>query len=712
MAGYGWDEYDARSGGRQTIHDKENKIDITTQFVKVPGGSHGGNWGVRVNGKLRDDAPSDMASTAIFYVGLEGLGVLEHTDDFNELGYEGSVNFAGQTPQLGDFKVEITAGPKFNEHPVITHPLAGEKPLERTIVNTGTAPDAAIWQTKQLFLGRLRQSIDAVRERFGEDNPPPPAQFFTIDTNDQKSGNTHFIQKVFRGNFQFDVLFSSGSSPQPMDSEQLGNSLKTVSKDFSEAYKERFPAQSPFDKSKYDPFSKSLFSNLLGGIGYFEGDQVIDKSYADEYEEENEGFWEDAAEARARNQQELVRGYSLFTSVPSRPFFPRGFLWDEGFHLLPVVDWDLGVTLEILNSWFNTMDDDGWIPREQILGPEARSKVPAEFQTQYPHYANPPTLFLTLEAVLDKLTSKRSSLSDELKASYKAQIASFYPLLERNYAWYRKTQRGDIKSYDREAFSTREAYRWRGRTPTHILTSGLDDYPRAQPPHPGELHLDLMSWMGMMARSIKRIATFLDESEDAKQFANHEDAIARNIDDLHWDNEAETYCDATIDEFEESVHACHKGYISLFPFLTGLLPPDHKHLSAILDLIKDPDELWSNHGVRSLSQKDELYGTEENYWRSPVWMNINFLILEQLFRIATSKGPQQQKAQKMYVDLRKNLVETVYKSWKETGFAWEQYNPDTGAGQRTQHFTGWTSLVVKMMTMPDLSKGVAGHGEL
>jgi len=59
----------------------------------------------------------------------------------------------------------------------------------------------------------------------------------------------------------------------------------------------------------------------------------------------------------------------------------------------------------------------------------------------------------------------------------------------------------------------------------------------------------------------------------------------------------------------------------------------------------------------------------------------------------------------MYNDLRHNLVETVYESWKETGFAWEQYNPETGKGQRTQHFTGWTSLVVKIMAMPDLSGG-------
>ena len=87
-----------------------------------------------------------------------------------------------------------------------------------------------------------------------------------------------------------------------------------------------------------------MFSNLVGGIGYFYGDSIVDRSYAAEYDEENEGFWQEAAEARRRGNQKSEGPSELFTSIPSRPFFPRGFLWDEGFHLLPVIEWDIDLT--------------------------------------------------------------------------------------------------------------------------------------------------------------------------------------------------------------------------------------------------------------------------------------------------------------------------------------------------------------------------------
>lgn len=126
--------------------------------------------------------------------------------------------------------------------------------------------------------------------------------------------------------------------------ETLTGEIKTITESFADRFSRLFAPKAPFDKPKFERFSRSLFSNLVGGIGYFHGDSVVDRSYASEYEEENEGFWDETADARSRGNERLEGPSELFTSIPSRPFFPRGFLWDEGFHLLPVIDWDIDLT--------------------------------------------------------------------------------------------------------------------------------------------------------------------------------------------------------------------------------------------------------------------------------------------------------------------------------------------------------------------------------
>jgi mannosyl-oligosaccharide glucosidase len=63
----------------------------------------------------------------------------------------------------------------------------------------------------------------------------------------------------------------------------------------------------------------------------------------------------------------------------------------------------------------------------------------------------------------------------------------------------------------------------------HVLTSGMDDYPRG-PPHAGELHLDLISWMGFFTRTMREIAEFVGETEDESNFRDIEKAIVDNID--------------------------------------------------------------------------------------------------------------------------------------------------------------------------------------
>ncbi|KAL1890141.1 Processing alpha glucosidase I [Sporothrix stenoceras] len=723
MEGYGWDEYDTRLGGTQTIHDTFNNIDITTSFIKVPGGAHGGSWGARIKGVPRPKAPTEddpdtsVKTMVVFYLGQEENGSdIRVKDvsgaDWDDHGFAGDTTFEGASEGLGDYKVVITKGT--GDHPQSDHAYSAERDLSKTVVQSLDAAEEHLWQVKPLLFRQIKETVDHVIATHDPNAAPPPWQVYQLG-NAPGSGNLQFVQRMYEGPFEFDVLFSSASAGKDVTSEDVTREIKTASESFGSHFKKAFKLQAPFAADKYKEFAHSMFSNLIGGIGYFYGYGIADRSYAAAYEEEDEGFWEDAAKARAEHRETMDGPYELFTSIPSRPFFPRGFLWDEGFHLLPIAEWDMDLTLDIVKSWFNLMDDDGWIAREQILGSEARSKVPAEFQIQYPHYANPPTLFFVVDTFVNKLrqaangtTPKElagsSNLVDntELGLEY---LRALYPRLRRQYDWFRRTQFGDIKSYEREAFSKREAYRWRGRTEAHVLTSGLDDYPRPQPPHPGELHVDLMAWMGMMTRSLLNIGEVLGmdaSTEEAQQLRSIKEAIAHNIDDLHWSEDEGCYCDATIDDYEENKLVCHRGYISLFPMLVGLLEPSNPKVGRLLDLLGDEDELFSPHGLRSLSKKSELYGTAENYWRSPVWININYLALVSLQNLGQQEGPFRARAADLYNRLRRNIVDTVYASWKETGFAWEQYNPETGKGQRTQHFTGWTSLVVKIMAMPEV----------
>lgn len=749
MAGYGWDEYDIRKGGVQTIHDSGNHIDITTSFVKVPGGANGGSWAARIKGVPRPGVPDDVRTQMILFLGQEGFGsILEPQADGDQDGFPGDVTVTGRSESLGDYKVVITKGTG-------EHPAGGEynedHDMEKTVVQSMNLPPEFLWQAQRIVQRQVGEKVTGIKDQLSQENMPPAWQIFALP-NKPSAGNTQIVQKIFEGAFEFDILFSSASAGKELTSDDLTREIKETTESFGERFTSVFAPQAPFNADEYSKFGRSMFSNLIGGIGYFYGQHLVDRSYAPEYEEDDEGFWEAVAEAKNRKQQKLEGPYELFSSIPSRPFFPRGFLWDEGFHLLPIADWDMDLVLEILKSWFNLMDEDGWIPREMILGDEARSKVPEEFQVQYPHFANPPTLFFIIDTYINKLqkiangsaASQKEKLSqgESLGTAYLDNasvgldyLRQLYPLLRRQFEWFKRTQAGDIKSYDREAYSSKEAYRWRGRTPRHVLTSGMDDYPRPQPPHPAELHVDLMAWVGLMAKSLINVGQTVGMAEDVEEYKKVLDAIEHNLDDLHWSEKEGCYCDATIDDYEENQLVCHKGYVSLMPFLTGLLKADSPKLGRILDLIGDEDELWSPHGIRSLSKKSEHYGSDENYWRSPVWININYMAVTQLHvsilppllsprdnwtqaddlkqNVATQPGPHQAKARDLYSRLRKNLVETIYKSWKATGFAWEQYNPETGEGQRTQHFTGWTSLVVKIMAMEDLSSGggAGGHAK-
>ncbi len=60
LSGYTWTEYDPKEGGVQVIKDPRNNVQITTEYLKVPGGDHGGSWAARLKGEPINDGKTSL----------------------------------------------------------------------------------------------------------------------------------------------------------------------------------------------------------------------------------------------------------------------------------------------------------------------------------------------------------------------------------------------------------------------------------------------------------------------------------------------------------------------------------------------------------------------------------------------------------------------------------------------------------------------------
>jgi mannosyl-oligosaccharide glucosidase len=738
LGGYGWTYHDGRSLAVQEIRDTENNYLLKTSWLKTTSeASKGaGSWAVRIEGRVIDESRPASLST-IYYAALESSnaafqptfekekyidGLPSKGDDLPD-GRFFVANKAGE--DLPGFSMRFTDTPGFKNSP--PRPELNEQNLEHEAEFISSRshwhyfgagiPKESLWRGKDVILSDISTSVKQAFSSYGQDALPSPADLLTLKDGLADGSNFVALQRSFTGNFSLDVFYDSEDSPA--SSLLDGQSLSVALEASKQAYQLKFdqvlpPQEIGADSAQRQNFARELTSQIVGSVGYYHGQSIVDRSFTHDYDDI-------AAEPKPADPQ-LTPPSELLTATPSRSKFPRGFYWDEGFHLAHIGVWDPSLSLEILRSWINLIDEDGWVAREQILGEEARSRVPSEFQTQYPTYANPPTLAIIVtdylnrleerhsdifpleasdvgdaEAVLQGAASSSSYIEDPLVA--RDFLTSIYPKLRTHYLWFRSSQRGQIKEWDRSARARNEAFRWRGRTKDHVLTSGLDDYPRAPTPHVGELHLDLHCWMGSFAEAMIKVARALGEDDDAEEYERSYKGIVANVDDLHWNEAENMFCDASVDENDESFHVCHRGYISLFPLLSQVLSVDNPHLDGILDMMYDPQHLWSSFGLRSLSKQDEFFGKGEDYWRGPIWMPMNYLVLRALKKkYAALPGPYQAKAAKVYAELRTNVVNNVLKEYERTGYTWEQYHPETGHGQRSHPFTGWTSMTAMIMS--------------
>lgn len=188
-------------------------------------------------------------------------------------------------------------------------------------------------------------------------------------------------------------------------------------KEFYERFEGNFHLKKKGFNASAIEFAQAAMSSLIGGIGFFHGASKVQSVH----NSAPVPYW----------------NTSLYTAVPSRSFFPRGFLWDEGFHLLLINKWNPEISVDIISHWLDLMNVEGWIPREQILGEEALIRVPDEFVVQRNNVANPPTLIMALHDLLQRHKSW-------MFFNHKHTLQRMWPKLAAWYQWLNRTQSGSL----------------------------------------------------------------------------------------------------------------------------------------------------------------------------------------------------------------------------------------------------------------------------
>ncbi|EOX99909.1 Glucosidase 1 isoform 2 [Theobroma cacao] len=638
LSTYGWTHHNGRDFGHQLLVDQD--MTLATSFLKSKGvgSGYGGDWTVRIN--VQSQGWNDEMQKNVhlfFYLADEDGNSLSLGRDILDI-RENSLLASGSRTDIGGWQLHLKSEADLEVH----------------------------------YSGFRTPHIHNLSDLVQENLASQVRRFSRLQLPDiyESSSNILVFQISGRIPLETDTVFVSGTGINSRVEERISNlagvaltnQLKVKQREFDAKFENCFQLADKLD-SKSITVGKAAIGNMLGGIGYFFGQSKISVPKN--------------SNVKSHDDFLLYWPAELYTAVPSRPFFPRGFLWDEGFHQLLIWRWDLHICLDILGHWLDLINIDGWIPREQILGAEALSKVPAEFVLQHPSNGNPPTLFLVLRDLVNGIKKNKFSATESNEIISFLQQA--FVRLEAWFKWFNTTQSGkDIGSYY-----------WHGRDKSTIrelnpktLSSGLDDYPRASHPSEDERHLDLRCWMLLAADCLHSIAELIDkENKPGKEYGSTAKLLSDFdiLNQMHLDHASGAY-------FDFGNHTEKESWI----------------LEKQLDLISNQSILWTNYGLRSLAKTSSLYmkrNTEHDppYWRGPIWMNMNFMILSSLRHYSLEKGPYRDKARAIYDELRHNLIRNVVQNYHKTGFLWEQYDQKQGKGKGARVFTGWTSLLLLIM---------------
>lgn len=212
------------------------------------------------------------------------------------------------------------------------------------------------------------------------------------------------------------------------------------------------------------------------------------------------------------------------------------------------------------------------------------------------------------------------------------------------------------------------------------VESGVDNNPAvSNRPAVTTEGVDLACYIDREYQAMALIAARLGKIKDEAQYRQKAEALRRLIQKRMWSEADGMFLDID-SRTGKFIHV--KTWTNFVPLWAGIATPEQAHTTIEHHLL-NPREFWSTHGIRTLAPDEPLYNPVSGYWRGPVWVISNYLLMHGLMNY----GYHQQA-----VDLAHTTVRLLVDDLRRTGGMNECYNPETGAPVAGGHFLSWDLL--------------------
>ncbi|MGA3328949.1 MAG: trehalase family glycosidase [Terriglobia bacterium] len=129
-----------------------------------------------------------------------------------------------------------------------------------------------------------------------------------------------------------------------------------------------------------------------------------------------------------------------------------------------------------------------------------------------------------------------------------------------------------------------------------------------------------------------------------------------------------------------------KSWTNFVPLWAGVATREQAQ-RMIRQHLLNPGEFWAPSGIRTLAADEPLYDPQSGYWRGPVWVVSNYLLMHGLMNYGFQREAREIAAKTVSLLLRDLLVH---------GCMSENYQPETGEPARCERLVGWNLLAEHM----------------